>query len=150
MNTSTKASVFTLRLAMGWLFFYAGITKVLNPEWSAEGYLQNAKTFTGLYQWFASANNIEWVNLLNEWGLTLIGVSLILGAFVRCASLGGILLMALYYLPVLDFPYPNLHSYLVDDHIIYLLVFVVLYTSRAGQYWGIDAWLHKRGVMLGQ
>ena len=46
-------SLAILRLAMGWLMLYAGITKVLNPEWSAKGYLTGAKTFTGFYQWLA-------------------------------------------------------------------------------------------------
>ena len=100
------------RVALGVLFFYAGITKVLNPSWSAAGYLNSAKTFPGLFQWFASAGNLGWVNLVNEWGLTLVGVALISGLLVRWASLGGILLMILYYLPVLEFPYiaPTLFS----------------------------------------
>ena len=50
--------------------------------------------------------------------------------------------MILYYLPILDFPYPNPHAYLVDEHIIYILVLVVLASVRAGRIWGLDGVLH--------
>lgn len=62
MNKTAKLSIVFLRLAMGWLIFYAGITKVLNPNWTAAGYLKGAKTFSGFYQWFALPQNIGWVN----------------------------------------------------------------------------------------
>ena len=139
-------AVFLSRVALGIMFFYAGITKVLNPSWSAAGYLNNAKTFPELFQWFASANNLGWVNFMNEWGLTLVGLALIAGLLVRWASVGGILLMVLYYLAILHFPYvgANPTSYLVDDHIIFITVFLVLIASNAGTFWGLDSWLQKR------
>lgn len=146
MNKLQKISIFLLRVALGLLFFYAGITKVLDPKWSAAGYLESAKTLPGLFHWFANAQNIGWINFVNEWGLTFVGLSLILGVFVRWASFGGMLLMALYYLPILQFPYIAPHSFLVDEHIIYLLIFVLLYTFQAGRAWGLDGLLKKRGV----
>src|SRR3989338_4979846 len=39
MTTFQKFSLFLLRIAMGWLMFYAGITKILDPNWSAAEYL---------------------------------------------------------------------------------------------------------------
>jgi len=99
MNRATKISLLALRLAMGWLFLYAGVTKIINPDWSAIGYLNTAKTFPNLFQWFASPEMIGITNILNEWGLTIIGVSLISGMLVKWSSIGGIVLMALYYLP---------------------------------------------------
>src|SRR3989344_3989704 len=143
MNKQLKISVFLSRIALGVLFFYAGITKVMNPSWSAAGYLNNAKTFPGLYHWFASAGNIGWINFINEWGLTLIGVLLILGLWTKLASLGGMFLMGLYYLPILQFPYVGDHSYLVDEHIIYITVFLTLFASNAGIFWGLDSMLQK-------
>jgi len=144
MNQQLKMAVFLSRVALGILFFYAGITKVLNPDWSAAGYLNSAKTFPGLFQWFASAGNLGWINFVNEWGLTLVGAALIVGLLVRWASLGGILLMILYYLPVLEFPYIAPHSFLVDEHIIYITTFLVLFASNAGTFWGLDSRLQKR------
>ena len=132
------------RVALGIMFFYAGITKVLNPSWSAAGYLNNAKTFPDLFRWFASANNLGWVNFMNEWGLTLVGVALIVGLLVRWASVGGILLMILYYFPIMQFPYVGPNAFLIDDHIIFIFAFLVLIASNAGTFWGLDSWLQKR------
>lgn len=140
MNTVQKMSLAVLRLGMGWLFLYAGVTKIINPAWSAEGYLRGAKTFPGLFAWFASPDVLPLTNFLNEWGLTLIGVALILGLFVRIASVAGIILMALYYFPILDFPYPNPHSYLIDEHVIYGLAFFALAAFRAGRAFGLEKW----------
>ena len=42
MTTSQKFFLFLLRVTAGWMFFYAGITKVLDPKWSAEGYLKGS------------------------------------------------------------------------------------------------------------
>jgi len=139
-----KLSLFLLRFGLGWLFLYAGATKILDPNWSAAGYLSNAGTFPELFSWFASPANIGWINIVNEWGLTLIGISLILGLFVKWSSVAGIALMILYWLPVLQFPYAGEHSYIIDDHIIYILSFLVLIAFRAGRSWGLDDRLRKK------
>ncbi|MBI4281272.1 DoxX family protein [Candidatus Uhrbacteria bacterium] len=139
MSKSQKISLFLLRISLGWLMFYAGITKILNPNFSAAGYLGTAKTFPALYQWLASSTNIGWINFVNEWGLTLLGVSLILGIGVRFSSVLGAVLMVLYYFPVLDFPYVA-HSYLVDEHIIYAAALIFLATVRAGRVYGLENW----------
>lgn len=131
-------SLFILRISMGWLMFYAGITKVLNPEWSAAGYLRGAKTFAGFYQWVSSPGLLSLTNFLNEWGLTLIGLSLIFGVAVRFSSVLGALLMLLYYFPVLEFPYIGQHSFIVDEHIIYALIFIFFAAVKAGRVFGLD------------
>lgn len=140
MNQTQKISLFLLRISIGWLFFYAGITKVLNPVWSAAGYLKGAKTFTGFYHWLASPEIIPFTNFFNEWGLTLIGAALILGVFVRLSSVLGAAVMVLYYFPILIFPKVGTNAYLIDEHIIYALVFLLLAAFRAGQVWGLENW----------
>ena len=137
MTQFQKISLFLLRVSLGWMFFWAGITKVLDPTWSAAGYLKGAKTFVGFYQWLLSPGILPVVNFINEWGLTFLGVSLILGIFVRLSSSLGAVLMLLYYLPVLDFPYPNPFSYIVDEHIIYVFALLALASLRAGDVWGL-------------
>ena len=50
------------RLALGWLMFYAGITKIVNPAWTAGGYLANAKTFPGFHLaagWFSGPTGMN-------------------------------------------------------------------------------------------
>lgn len=138
---SAKVSIFILRISMGWLFFYAGITKVLDPEWSAAGYLKGAKTFSGFYLWLTSADLVSFISFINQWSLTLLGISLLLGIFVRLSSSLGSILMLSYYFPGLEFPLVGTHSYIVDEHIIYILVLSLFVVFKAGRIWGIDGWL---------
>lgn len=133
--------MFLLRVGTGWLMFYAGITKLMDPSWSAIGYLQNAKTFGGFYSLFTGPNILPFINFINEWGLTLLGISLILGVFVRFSSILGIALMLLYYFPVLEFPYiPGAHAFIIDEHIIYASILFFFATSRPGRVWGLENW----------
>lgn len=138
-----KVTLFLLRVSVGWYMFYAGITKVFDPSWSAEGYLKGATFMSGFYMWLASPGILPFINFVNEWGLTLLGVSLILGIFVKYSAPLGALLMLLYYIP-LGIIYPDAHSMIVDDHIIYALLLVYLGVAHAGRTWGLDGKM-KRG-----
>lgn len=137
--------IFLLRLSLGWLFFYSGLTKVMDKTWTAKPFLEAAKTWPELFGWLASPDNIGWVNLVNSWGQLLIGAALILGIFVGVAAFAGFLLMLLYYLPILDFPRVGEHGYLVDEHIIYALALVLLIRLRAGRFFGLS-WFFGRSV----
>ena len=137
MTHIQKVSLFVLRVSLGWIFFWSGITKVLNPAWSAAGYLNSAKTFPDLYHWFARPSLLPVTNIVNEWGMLILGASLIMGLFIRFSAPFGVLLMALYYLPVLQFPYPNVNSFLVDEHIIYICALLVLMSFHADNFWSI-------------
>lgn len=141
--TSKGIGLFLLRIALGWLFLYSGITKILDPQWSAAQFLSGAKTFPAIFDWFSSSANIGWVNILNSWGQTLIGLSLISGTLVRLSSVFGALLMILYYLPALDFPLVK-NGFLIDNHIIFILVFVIFIIERAGTFWGLDTFINKK------
>ncbi len=143
MTKVQKISITALRIGLGWLFFYAGISKILNPSWTAEKYIKGTKLFAQFYAWLTLPQNMGWVNILNEWGLLLIGIALILGLAVRSASIFGILIMALYYIPILTFPFVGTTAYLIDDHIIFILLFVALIAFRAGTYWGLDGMIER-------
>ncbi|MBI2098761.1 MAG: DoxX family membrane protein [Candidatus Wildermuthbacteria bacterium] len=160
MTLYEKGSLFLLRVGLGLLFFYAGITKVLDSEWSAAGYLNNAKTFPAFYSWLASPGILPITNFINEWGLTLLGVSLLLGIFVRVSSIGGATLMLLYYFPAVEMktfeffpqimvPYIGTHSVLVDEHIVYALALVVLAVFRAGRTWGLEPFISHKPSFFG-
>lgn len=146
MSVVQKVSLFLLRVGLGWVFLWAGMTKVLKPAWSAAGYLQGAKTFPDFYHWLASPAVLPMTNVLNEWGLVLLGVALILGVGVRLAAVFGSLLMVLYWLPILQFPYAGPNAYLVDDHIIYVYALFVLATFRAGSAWSIGPWFASKAL----
>ncbi len=142
INDGAIIAVLALRLSLGWLFFYSGIIKIFDADWTAAGYLAGAKTFPALFHWFALPANIGWVNFVNEWGLALVGLLLITGLFVRYAAIAGVVLMILYYLPILAFPYPSAHSFLIDEHVIYALALFFLFWSDAGKVYGLDN--HRR------
>ncbi|GMU25617.1 DoxX family membrane protein [Patescibacteria group bacterium] len=142
MKTPNLLLVF-LRMSLGWVFFWAGISKVADPTWSAGGFLQKAETFQSFFAWWASPAMLPVTNFLNEWGLLLIGLSLITGLFVRLSSFFGILLMALYYFARLKFPYPDANSLFVDSHVIYALLLGYFIATRAGRVYGLDGKLQK-------
>jgi len=88
-----------LRVGIGWHFFYEGLSKLLTPEWTATGFLAASTGFmSGFYQWMASSPGMmQVVDLLNIYGLILIGLGLFFGVLTRYASVAGILLLTLYY-----------------------------------------------------
>lgn len=140
MSKIEKSVIFLLRLSLGWVFLYSAVTKIANPSWSAAGLLKSAHTFPALYQWFSTPSMLPTINFLNEWGQLLLGISLILGIGVRLSSILGVVLLLLYYLPQLNFPYIGKTSYLVDEHIIYSLVLVYFAAIRAGRIYGLEEW----------
>ncbi len=143
-DLSKRASVwlFLLRLGAGWYFFYAGLTKVLTPSWSAEGFLKGAKTFSAMYAWFLRPGILQNVNLINEWALVVLGASLILGLLVRPAALFGILLMLLYYFASNAVP-AVANGFIVDDHVILILILLFFVAVDAGDHWGLDHFFRK-------
>ncbi len=134
------------RVVLGWLMVYAGAAKLLTPGWSAAGFLNGAKTFAGFYAWLATPGLIGVVNFLNAWGLTLLGVSLILGLFVRWTAWPGVALMLLYYFASNALPaVPN--GFLVDEHIIYALLLAIFFATNAGKYFGLDSLCGKKAAL---
>lgn len=146
MNKYQKFTLVLLRVSLGSLFLYSGFSKIVDPAWSAAGFLKGAKTFPELYTWFASPQILPITDFLNEWGQLFIGAALILGVFVRLASVLGAAMMLLYYFPVLSFPFAGEHGYIVDDHIIYAAAFLLLASFRAGRVLGLETWCSKLPV----
>ena len=84
-----------LRVAIGWHFLYEGLSKLFNPVWSAAGYLQSATgPLAGLFHAMAAGEGtLALINILNTWGLVLIGLGLLLGLFTRISQVAGIALL---------------------------------------------------------
>lgn len=125
MNKNVVYTSVALRILLGWYMFFAGIEKVLDPEWTASAFLSSAKTFPALYAWFGSATNAWWVDPLNAWGITLVGVALVFGVGIRVASWGGALLMILYYFPHFAFPTVP-HGFIVEFHVVFAVAFILI------------------------
>lgn len=143
MTKLQKITLFILRILLGWFMFYAGISKILVNNWSAEFYIKEAKTFASFYNLFLDPSILPIISSLNKWGIFLIGVSLVLGLFSRISSIFGIILMILYYFPILKFPYAGNYNYIVDNHIIFIAAFLLIIVFRVGRIWGLDRYLLK-------
>lgn len=140
MSQFARITLFLSRISLGWVFFYAGITKVLNPEWTAAGFLKGAKTGSAFFQMLLDPSVLPYINFLNKWGLLLIGISLLIGALVRVSSLFGAALMVLYYIPRLDGFNPDANSFIVDLHIVYFFVLLYFVAIGAGRVYGLEKW----------
>jgi len=138
LNFNQKFTLFLIRLGMGSLMLYAGVIKILDPSWTAKGYIEQSKVLPQFYSLLLQPDILPYVDIANKWGLALIGGALIIGFATRFAAFWGLILMILYYLPI----YPPKNG-LVDDHAIYALLFLLLITFAAGRIGGIDAFLEK-------
>lgn len=139
-----RALLLFFRLAMGWTFLYAASHQVFVPGWSVAGFLESTKTFHGLYTQFTGPGIAPVLSFLVGYGHLLIGLSLVLGLMVRISSVFGILLMLLYWTAHMDFPYiSNTNNFLVDEHIVFAGILVLLIVEHAGHVWGLDAWVEK-------
>ncbi len=110
-----------LRVAIGWHFLYEGISKILQGNWTASGFLLNTSGFmSGFYHALAgSPGLLKVIDVLNMYGLFFIGLALFIGLFSRFAALAGALLMALYYFAYPPFGNPLMnasegHLFIVD------------------------------------
>ena len=65
-------TVVVLRVLIGWHFLYEGVAKLTKPDWSAAGFLKQARgPLADLFHGMAANPNVlEIVNPLNMWGLT--------------------------------------------------------------------------------
>lgn len=99
-NNKQLTLLVLLRTAIGWHFLYEGLSKLMNPDWSSASYLLDAKwIFADFFKSLTyNPEVLKIVDLLNIWGLILIGASLVLGLLTRISSILGVVLLAFYYL----------------------------------------------------
>ena len=143
-------AITVLRVFVGWHFLYEGISKLTAASWSSAGYLRQARgPFAEMFRGLASQPNmLANADLITMWGLTIVGLCLILGLFTRLASLGGIGFVLLFYLatpPFVGYFYsiPTEGSYLiVNKNLVELSALVVILVTGSGRLAGLDRILH--------
>ncbi len=136
----------TLRILIGWHLLYEGIAKVVNPYWSSSQFLKESEwILTGFFKWIMSNQSLlSLVDLLNEWGLILIGLGLIVGLFTRTAAFFGVILLFLYYFatpPLLGMNYsmPVEGNYLIiNKTLIEAVTMILLILFPTGRIFGLD------------
>lgn len=144
-------SLVLLRLLIGWHFLYEGIIKLLNSNWTAYPYLMDSKGFMSeFFQYIAGNPDLLSVsNIVNIYGLTLVGLFLILGCFSRCSTIGAIIFLTLYYLshpPFIGAEYmmPTEGSYLwIDKNLIEIGALLVLLVFPTSYIIGLDQYIFK-------
>lgn len=106
------------------------------------GFLKNATKgpFADMFQGLASVAVVDWLFML---GLALIGLSLILGIGVRIATITGSILMFMMWLSVI----PPANNPLIDEHIIYILLLMIINFSNPQQTWGGGRWWSKQKLV---
>jgi thiosulfate dehydrogenase (quinone) large subunit len=96
-----------------------------------EGFLKFGATgpFKGFYNSIAGTSFADWGFML---GLLGIGTALILGIGIRFAATAGTLLLVMMWSVVL----PVENNPIIDDHLIYAMVLIVLALTAAGRTFG--------------
>lgn len=150
LSRSQTIAIVVMRVLIGWHFLYEGLSKLTSEGWSAAGYLSQARgPLEGLFRWIAADPAIlDVVNKTNMWGLTAIGLGLILGCFTRVASAAGILAVLLFYFcnpPFVGYFYsiPTEGSYLVvNKNLVEAAALAVVMVTDSGRVAGLDRILH--------
>jgi len=151
-GTFQLIALVSLRMLIGWHFLYEGVAKLTNPYWTAAGYLQESKGWLSEH-FIALANNqslLAFVDSLNQWGLLLIGLALLVGVFSRTAAFAGIVALAFYYLaappfPGLEYAIPTEGSYLIVNKILVeLAALLVILVFPTAHRIGLDRLLFRK------
>ena len=150
-----EPAVAGLRIAVGIIFLWAGLEKLLGPEpFSAAGFLQFGTGGTlgwpfvtgtpaegTVYNpthdvWVSMSSNesaMSVINILVPWGQIGIGVSLILGLLTRFGAAMGTLMMLMFFVAAWDFEFG-----IVNQHLTYAVVTAFIGYIGAGNYIGLD------------
>ena len=150
LSRPQMATIVVLRVLIGWHFLYEGLSKLTAPAWSASGYLlQSRGPFAPLFRGMAADPGVlSAVNQLTMWGLTAIGLGLVLGCFTRLAAAAGLLLILLFYLcnpPFAGYFYsiPTEGSYLVvNKNLVEAAALAVVLVTGSGLVAGLDRIIH--------
>ncbi len=150
LSRPAMISITLLRVIVGWHFLYEGVAKLTSSSWSAAGYLRQSRgPFAALFKWLAGQPNLlDKADLITMWGLTFVGIFLILGLLTRLSSLAGIGYIVLFYLcnpPFVGYFYsiPTEGSYLiVNKNLVELSALIVIFVTRSGRFAGLDRIIH--------
>jgi thiosulfate dehydrogenase [quinone] large subunit len=150
LSRGPMIAITVLRVVIGWHFLYEGLTKLTAPSFTAAGYLKQARgPFGELFKSIATQPNLlANADLITMWGLTLVGLFLILGLFTRLASLAGIGFILMFYLaapPLIGYFYsiPSEGSYLIiNKNLVELCALAVIFATGSGKFAGLDRIVH--------
>jgi len=146
-----------LRLALGFIFIWAFFDKLLglgfstcfDPQTKTINFLCDQAwikggsptfgflkfgtkgPFANFFQSLAGNILVDWLFML---GLLGVGLGLMLGIFMKLSTFFGGLMLALMY--IAGFLPPE-HNPLINEHIIYIIVMILLFITESGKYLGL-------------
>jgi thiosulfate dehydrogenase [quinone] large subunit len=142
----TPVWIATLRVIVGWWFFHAGVTKLIESELhftAGPSYLRGmGDTVLGPVAVWMGTTIPGLVEAIVPLAETLIGLALIAGALVRLAAFGGAVFMAFFWVGNAEFGHG-----VVNGDLMGLLLFVTLMVLGAGRYYGLDAVLERLALV---
>ena len=138
MERMRVAPLVLLRMLIGWHFLYEGWSKITDPSWTSAGYLKGSTgPLAGLFLAIGgNTNAVAVTDFLNMFGLTAIGLALMLGVAIRPAAWGGVALLSLYYLayPPLFSPFGSVGAegayLLVNKNLVELFALAAIASTR--------------------
>ncbi|HZK97197.1 MAG TPA: DoxX subfamily [Prolixibacteraceae bacterium] len=143
-----------LRILIGWHFLYEGLTKLNTLGWTAKGYLlDSVGPFSPLFKGMVQSDSvIKIVDILNEWGLVVIGFCLFIGLLSKPCKISGIVLLSLYYLAYPPFASLGLNAHvegsywIVNKNLIEMAALLVLLMFPSSHSTGFDRFFVNKGV----
>lgn len=152
--TKAQLALGSTRIIFSFIFLWAFFDKLFGlgfattPEksWLAGGsptlgFLSNNKgPFDTFFHALAGNAVTDWLFML---GLLGIGLALFLGIGIKIAAYSGALLMFLMWLA----SFPLKSNPVIDDHIIYILLFCLFHCYDAGKYVGLGNWWAKTNLV---
>lgn len=135
-----KNIIALIRLSLGFIFVWAFADKLFGLGFSttvAHAWIHGGSPTTGFLSmavkgpfanFFHSLSGNHFVDVVFMAGLLFVGLTLMFNRFVKWGSIAGLLMVVLMYLAVL----PPANNPLVDDHIIYALIFAYFISQASG------------------
>ena len=137
-----------IRLVLGWTFLWGFLDKLfglgyatasksswLNGGSPTKGYLKFA-TSGPLSKFYGSLSGNTVVDVLFMLALLMIGVALILGIGTKISGYSGAILVTVLWSTNL----PPANNPIVDEHIVYLILFLAMIVVRPGRWLGLGEW----------
>ena len=138
-----------LRLSLGWIFLWAFLDKTFglgHETTNKDAWIQGGSPTKGFLSFAAigpfdsfyhSISGQAWADWLFMLGLLGIGLALIAGVTMRIATACGVVMLVLMWSAVL----PPANNLVMDDHLIYAMVLILLAAVGAGRTLGLGrAW----------
>jgi uncharacterized membrane protein YphA (DoxX/SURF4 family) len=92
----------------------------------------------------AGSRQLAWINFITRWGVTLVGVGLLMGLFTRTSCVVGAAFLLMFYLAMPALPWLPVnprsegHYLFINKNLIEMIALLTLATTRSGKWFGLD------------